>query len=179
LSTDTQITLEDDASKQSFWRDILLTRDECTSQKALRICDYWHELRGARSMPSRQDIDPVDIWALLPNVHLSEWHQNPDRVRYRVAGTELVASIGREISGRWLTDFHKDPSDIAETLALYRQVIARRAPIFGRTIGTMQRLGINSFEWVVCPLSDDDRVVTHFIGLEDYVSNKRYLGATG
>jgi hypothetical protein len=179
LSTDTEFTLDDDAPEHNFWRDIILTPDECTSQKARRVYDYWHQLRGTRSMPRRQDVDPVDLWSLLPNIHLSEWHRDPDRVRYRVAGTELVASIGREISGHWLTEFHTDPSDVAETLALYRQVIARRAPILGRTVGCQQRLGINAFEWVVCPLSDDDCTVTHFLGLEDYVSNRRYLGSSG
>jgi hypothetical protein len=164
---------------ESFWRDIILTRAECTSERVQRLHDYWQGLRGQRSMPARRDIDAVEIWKLLPNIHVSEWYQNPDRVRYRVAGTELVASIGREISGQWLTDFHLDPKDVTETMTLYRQVIARRVPIIGRTLGSMQRLGVASFEWIICPLSDDDRTVTHFIGLEDYVSNKRYLGAGG
>lgn len=161
-----------------FWHDILLSPAECTSQKVLRLVDYWTALLGERALPSRGDIDPTEIWTLLPNIHLSEWHENPDRVRYRVAGTELVAAIGHEISGQWLTDFHTDPQDVAETLALYREVIARRAPVIGRTLGSMQRLGVASFEWVLCPLSQDGEAITHFIGLEDYVSNRRYLGAT-
>jgi hypothetical protein len=176
LNTDPKILFGDDAP-ENFWRDIILTRTECTSEKVQRLHDYWQAVRGARSMPARGDIDAVEIFSLLPNIHVSEWHENPDRVRYRVAGTEIVASIGREISGRWLTDFHTDPSDLAETMTLYRQGIARRAPVIGRTLGSMQRLGVASFEWILCPLSEDDRVVTHFIGLEDYVSNKRYLGA--
>jgi len=176
LNTDTILPLGDDGP-ESFWRDIILTRDECTSEKVQRLHDYWLAVRGARSMPARRDIDAVQIWSLLPNIHVSEWHENPERVRYRVAGTEIVASIGREISGRWLTDFHTDPDDVAETMTLYRQVIARCAPIIGRTLGSMQRLGVDSFEWILCPLSEDDRSITHFIGLEDYVSNKRYLGS--
>jgi len=176
LNTDTKFTLSGE-EPDNFWRDIILTRAECTSEKVQRLYDYWQDLRGSRSMPARGDIDAVDVWLLLPNIHVSEWHENPDRVRYRVAGTELVASIGREISGHWLTDFHTDPNDIAETMTLYRQVIAKRAPIIGRTLGSMQRLGVESFEWILCPLSDDDRTITHFVGLEDYVSNRRYLGA--
>jgi hypothetical protein len=176
LNTDTKFLLEAEGP-ENFWRDIILTRAETTSQKVQRLHDYWHELRGARVMPARRDIDATEIWSLLPNIHVSEWFENPDRVRYRVAGTELVASIGREISGHWLTDFHTDPKDVAETMTLYRQVIARRAPIIGRTLGSMQRLGVDSFEWIICPLSENGRAVTHFIGLEDYVSNKRYLGA--
>jgi hypothetical protein len=176
LNTDTKFPLGDDGP-ESFWRDIILTRDECTSEKVQRLHDYWQVVRGARDMPARRDIDATQIWSLLPNIHVSEWHENPERVRYRVAGTEIVASIGREISGRWLTDFHTDPNDVAETMTLYRQVAAQRAPIIGRTLGSMQRLGVDSFEWILCPLSEDERSITHFIGLEDYVSNKRYLGA--
>jgi hypothetical protein len=176
LNTDARITFEGD-EPENFWRDIILTRAECTSLKVQRLHDYWQELRGGRAMPARGDVDAVEIFSLLPNIHVSEWHENPDRVRYRVAGTELVASIGREISGHWLTDFHTDPKDVAETMVLYRQVIDRRAPIIGRTLGSMQRLGVDSFEWILCPLSEDGQRVTHFIGLEDYVSNKRYLGA--
>ena len=179
LNSEPQITPDDGASGDSFWRDIRLAREECTSQKVLRLHDYWQSLRGARAMPARSEIDPVEIWPLVPYIHISEWHTNPDRVRYRLAGTEIVASIGREISGQWLTDFHTDSQDVAETMALYREVIAQRGPIFGRTLGSMQRLGVDSFEWIICPLSDDDVAVSHFIGLEDYVSNKRYLGATG
>lgn len=176
LNTDTQFTLEGDGP-ESFWRDVILTRAECTSQKVIRLHDYWQALRGDRAMPARNEIDAVEIWSLLPNIHVSEWHADPDRVRYRVAGTEIVASVGREISGQWLTEFHTNPKDVAETMTLYRQVIARRAPIIGRTLGSMQRLGVDSFEWILCPLSEDDRTVTHFLGLEDYVSIRRYLGA--
>ena len=179
MNTDTRSTQNDGGQDGGFWRDILLTPAECTSSKVLQLLDYWQALRGARAMPARRDIDPTAIWPLLPHIHLSEWYENPDRVRYRVAGTEVVASIGREISGHWLTDFHTDPRDVAETLALYRTVIARRAPVIGRTPGSMQRLGVQSFEWVICPLSEDGDTVTHFIGLEDYVSNKRYLGSAG
>jgi hypothetical protein len=175
LNTETNFPLGDEP--ESFWRDITLTRAECTSEKVMRLHDYWQELRAARAMPARRDIDAVQVWSLLPYIHVSEWHENPDRVRYRVAGTEVVASIGKEISGHWLTDFHTDPKDVDETMRLYRQVIAQRAPIMGRTLGSMQRLGVDSFEWILCPLSEDNSAVTHFIGLEDYVSNRRYLGA--
>lgn len=161
-----------------FWRDVLLTREECTSEKAKRLYGYWDSKRAGRKMPSRRDIDPTDIWPLLPNVHMSDWFTNPDRIRYRLAGTELVASIGREISGRWLAEFHTDPSDLNETLSLYRKVAQTKAPVFGSTIATNLRVGVDRFEWVLCPLSEDGEEVTNFIGLEDYISQRRYLGGT-
>ncbi|HVO02029.1 MAG TPA: PAS domain-containing protein [Candidatus Cybelea sp.] len=180
MNTRVEINLGPDGQpKQSFWHDIVVTKEECTSERAKRLAEYWDKLRGNRSMPGRKDIDPTEIWSLVPNIHVSEWYTNPERVRYRLAGTELVASIGREISGRWLNDLHEDPRDIEETLALYRRVVQNRAPVFGRSLSSSRRLGVDSFEWVICPLSDDDKEVTHFIGLEDYVSKRRYLSGRG
>ncbi len=39
-----------------------------------------------------------------------------------------------------------------------------RAPVLGRTDGTQMRLGVNSYEWVICPLSDDAERVSVFCG---------------
>jgi hypothetical protein len=163
-------------SKGRFWRDVIVAKEQCTSEKAKRLYDYWESKRQGRKMPSRRDIDPTDIWSLLPNVHLSDWFTNPDRIRYRLAGTELVATIGREISGRWLAEFHTDPTDLQETLSLYRKVAASKEPVFGSTIATNLRVGVDHFEWVLCPLAESGDEVTSFIGLEDYISQRRYLG---
>lgn len=176
LNTGTKIQREVDGPEENFWSDIDLTYEECTSSRVRQLHDYWQSLRRGRSIPARDDIDPVAIWSLLPNVHLSEWHHDPDRVRCRLAGTEIVAALGFEIRGRWLHEFHKDPKDLAETIALFRRVEARRAPVIGRTFDASGRLGVDTFEWILCPLGDDDGPVTHFVGLEDYVSAKRYLG---
>lgn len=154
-----------------------ITPDECRSDKVRRLLQYWQQIRNGRQMPRREDIDPTLIWPLLKNVFLNEWHTRPDRLYYRIAGTELVAALGFEIRGKWLTDLYSDQADVDRTLALYRTVIETRAPIFGRTEGTQLRLGASSFEWVICPLSDDGEQVTHFVGLEDYVSPRPYLGA--
>jgi len=178
LNSNVEMMLEGDAQKDNFWRDVYITVEECTSEKVLRLYNYWRDACGSRSLPERADIDPVAIWSLLPNIHLSEWHSDPDRVRCRVAGTEIVATLGFEIGGRWLEEYHTDPKDLAETIALFRKVNDQRAPVIGRTLGAHSRLGVHAFEWILCPLGHVDGAVTHFIGLEDYVSNRRYLGSS-
>ncbi|HVO02024.1 MAG TPA: PAS domain-containing protein [Candidatus Cybelea sp.] len=154
-----------------------ISLDECTSDKVRRLLNYWQRIRGDRAMPRRQDVDPAAIWPLLKNVFMNEWHTKPDRLHYRIAGTELVAAMGFEIRGKWLTDLYHDPADVERTLTLYRKVVDGCAPVLGRTEGTQLRLGVETFEWVICPLSDDGTHVTHFIGLEDYVATRPYLGA--
>lgn len=150
---------------------------QCTSDKVHRLLKYWQEICAGCAMPRRQDVDPAAIAPLLKNVFMNEWHSPPDRLHYRIAGTELVAAMGFEIRGKWLTDLYRDQADIDRTLSLYRRVVDARAPVLGRTEGTRLRLGVEVFEWVICPLSDDGTRVTHFIGLEDYVAIRPYLGA--
>jgi hypothetical protein len=154
-----------------------ITLEECRSGKVRRLLDYWHEIRADRAMPRRQDVDPTMIWPLLKNVMMTEWHVDPDRLYYRIGGTELVSALGFELRGKWLGDVYSDPDDIARTLMLYRRVADGRVPVLGRTDGTHMRLGAKTYEWIICPLSDDGTRVTHFIALEDYVSLRPYLGA--
>ena len=93
-----------------------------------------------------------------------------------IAGTELVATAGQEFRGRWLSEITPNEPDLEQVMTLYYRVIATRVPIFGRTDSSTLRLGVEFFEWVLCPLSEDGQTVTHFFGLEDYVSTRRYLG---
>jgi hypothetical protein len=164
------------AAERLVGRDVIIAPEECTSTRVLGLYDYWQRTRGDRLMPRRQDIDPVEIWSLLPYIHMSEWHTNPDGVFFRIAGTEIVATAGHEYRGRWLSDILAGTSDIDQIMPLYYKVVATKVPIFGRTDSSTVRLGVEFFEWVLCPLSDDGKNVTHFIGLEDYVSTRRYLG---
>jgi hypothetical protein len=150
--------------------------EDCRSEKVRALHTYWNKLRGTRLMPRREEVDATEIWPLLKNVFMNEWHRDPDRLYYRIAGTELVAAMGFEVRGKWLTDLYQDQVDIDRSLSLYRRVVNGRIPILGRTDGTQLRHGAEAFEWVICPLSDNGEAVTHFIGLEDYVSRRRYLG---
>jgi len=150
--------------------------EDCRSEKVLALLAYWNKLRGQRPMPRRDEVDAIEIWPLLKNVFLNEWHRDPERLYYRIAGTELVAAMGFEVRGKWLTDLYQDQVDIDRSLGLYRRVVDGRVPVLGRADGTQLRHGAEAFEWVICPLSDDGEAVTHFIGLEDYVSRRRYLG---
>lgn len=169
--------LPEPLGSQKAGRYHFITLEECRSDKVRRLLDYWRQISGDRLMPRRQDVDPTMIWPLLKNIMMTEWHRDPDRLFYRIGGTEVVAALGVELRGKWVSELYPDREDVDRTLRLYRKVVDARAPVLGRTDGTHMRLGTKSFEWVICPLSDDGAQVTHFIGLEDYVSPRPYLGA--
>jgi len=75
---------------------ILMSFVECLDDPAQRqMYDYWRGKRAARRMPSRRDIDPVDIPRLLPNILISEIVAGPAgvRYRYRLAGTTVARAL--------------------------------------------------------------------------------------
>ena len=167
----------DPLGSQKAGRYNFISPDECGSEKVHRLLSYWNRIRGDRPMPRRQDIDPTLIWTLLKNIMVTEWHSDPDRLFYRISGTEVVAALGIELGGKWVSEVYPDKEDVDRTLKLYRRVADARVPVLGRTDGTHMRLGASTYEWVICPLSEDGERVTHFIGLEDYVARQPYLGA--
>jgi hypothetical protein len=73
-----------------------------------KLFDYWIEKKGDRIAPTRAEIDPGEIRALLPNVFLVERVGEPPRYRYRLVGTTVVKEFGEEITGRYLDEVDFD-----------------------------------------------------------------------
>lgn len=90
---------------------------------------YWDERRGGRAMPSRADIDPVDIPDLLPFVILIDIVPPDGRLRIRLAGTEVCNRFGMDYTGQFLDDI--DFSDVREKiLADYGHATQANEPYF-------------------------------------------------
>ena len=71
-----------------------------TSQQ---LYTYWNELRGGRLAPRRFEVEPSAIAAILPDTFILE---RADRLEYafRLAGTRICETFGREFRGRNLLD---------------------------------------------------------------------------
>jgi hypothetical protein len=63
---------------------------------------YWRELRGARRLPVRTEVEPARIDAILPQSFILE-HVAPGIARIRVAGQALAAVAGHDLRGMPLT----------------------------------------------------------------------------
>ena len=76
-------------------------RGELGDPDLVRFYDYWLSLCRGRPMPSRKDIDPLQIPpAYLPNLMLIDVLHNPRRYKYRLIGTHVVAASGEDRTGR-------------------------------------------------------------------------------
>jgi hypothetical protein len=123
-----------------------------------RLYQYWLEKRGARSMPSRTDIDPLDIRFAIGNVILIDvLDGEPPQFRIRLHGTNLAEHLRYDLTGKMLDDMPQ-----AEYRNLSRQsftqVAVTKQPSHAHrdlVLDNRQR----RYETIVLPLSSDgDRV---------------------
>ncbi|MBP7670030.1 MAG: PAS domain-containing protein [Ferrovibrio sp.] len=74
-----------------------------------RLLAYWCERRGARAMPQRVDLDPLDFRYMLGSIVLVDVESDPGgdghRFRFRLVGVHVVEHAGRDLTGRYLEDY--------------------------------------------------------------------------
>ena len=75
------------------------------------LYDYWRSvapdgrLPGGR-LPGRQHVVAEDIARLWSRSWMLDVFRDPLRYRYRLCGTEMVRSLGREVTGAWADVIH-------------------------------------------------------------------------
>lgn len=65
---------------------------------SIQLFHYWDRLRNGRRAPKRTEIEPSDIKSLLADTFILEEDGRKEAV-FRLAGTRLCATYGRELKG--------------------------------------------------------------------------------
>ena len=136
------------------------------SENLEKLYIYWHSKLDGREMPSRDDLDPVEIPSLLPYVALIEVHWTPRRFFWRLIGTHITNALGYDTTGFYFDDKYSGQA-LIDLMAVYERVVDRRGPIrhFGKPTFAEKTFG--QYESTHFPLSDDgDRVEMILVGLE-------------
>jgi hypothetical protein len=126
-----------------------------------RLLAYWERRRGERPMPSRSDIDPIDLKFMLDRIALTEVHENPRRYRLRLVGGFWHRLLGFEATGMWLQDW-PHAGQKAMTVSFYGALIAGRVPRFTRRDGVVDDQ-VLSYEIMLLPLSDDGERISMIV----------------
>ena len=131
-------------------------------ERLRKIHEYW-QARARRGLPSRADIDPLDVPALLPFICLIDVIDSPRDFRFRLAGTHLTERIGMELTGRRIGEVFP-PAFRAEVHYHWNSCIERRAPLAGS--GKLWVPGREHVGWegIVLPLSPDNDGVNMLLG---------------
>lgn len=81
------------------------TVDDLPNSILRNIYQYWINIKGERSMPSRADLNPADIVKLLPHINLIDVEHETGRYKMRLIGTETVKAMGLDVTGKYLDEF--------------------------------------------------------------------------
>jgi hypothetical protein len=131
-----------------------------------RVLAYWREKKAARELPSRADIDPLEIAKSLPRVMMVEVSHNPPEFRYRLAGTGLFAMHGEELTGKLARDL--EPPEFGALIhGHYSEAVARRAPMLHVIELTVDSL-TTSYARIILPLSSDGQVIDRLLTVETH-----------
>jgi hypothetical protein len=126
---------------------------------------YWRACAQSRPIPSRYDIDPVDIPHLLPGLSLLDAGEELEALRYRLAGTRVREIYGTEITGRTVFDTglqHKRDY----WRSVYRKVIGEGTPMQGAVRGPVTGRDHLLLIWMRLPLSGLSGSVERVLGYD-------------
>lgn len=123
---------------------------------------YWNEKRAGRPLPSRADIDPLELKPVLGNIVLidvvpSDQHEHGRRFRYRLFGTEFVFYHGTDLTGHWLDEI-PNTGFRDSLIAMYNAVVddgAKRMVSYDYMLESRR----HRFQAVILPLSSDGQTI--------------------
>lgn len=139
-------------------------KTSCINEGMRRIYDYWESHRKDGRLPRREDIDPSDMTDLLPRIFLVDVEENPRRYRVRLAGTQVVACFGVDMTGKTIDSLDLG-DDAASILKLYDKAVDNGEPTYDRHRYWTESYGQHlNYERLLLPLSSDGTHVDKLLG---------------
>lgn len=126
---------------------------------------YWSDKKGARGLPGRKDIDPLEMKDWLGNLMLIEFPGDITTYRIRLDGTNLEHYYGSRRTGRGIeTLTSEEERDLI--MEQYRPVIDEKQPAYIES-DFINSDGVFSRQAkLILPLSSDgDRVDMVLVGI--------------
>jgi hypothetical protein len=144
-------------------------------QRTLQILyTYWNGLRAGRVAPSRLEIDPSRIGAILPEIFLLE-RVDAATYCYRLAGTRLCEIFGSELRGTNMLDgwAATDRAVLARDLTLICEQGAAIHLVMEASADSVRRVQL---ETVLLPLMHAENAIGRVIGAMSPISPPHWLG---
>ena len=130
---------------------------------------YWQGKCSDRPMPSRADIDPVEMRRWLPGTFLADVFFEPATGRptdilFRVAGTRVGDLYGMELTNRKLSEVDMDGFRY-HAFANYRDAIEQQQPKYSLSRYVDDDGKPHRYELLLMPLSRDGRACDMLLGV--------------
>jgi hypothetical protein len=131
--------------------------EDIAAPRLRRLYDWWRAHHVAGKLPSRRQIDPLDLTFLLGNLMIIDVAHDPLRFRFRLIGTELVDRMRRDWSGKPL-DTYPDVEFRDHLQRVYEDVVRGRVPV-ANTRSLLVDGRSYRYDGLILPLSTDGAVI--------------------
>ena len=149
-----------------------ITLDQLENGLTRTAAQYWRMLRGAHELPSRNQLVPRDMRAILRNVVLLRVIDGGRDYEYRIVGDMFAWAYGVDFSGKHLSEVEAGaPEHGSRMRGMYEHVRATAAPlaIQGWVGSEHPDSKFVYYETALLPLGDDGRTVDHILVTSFYV----------
>ena len=131
-----------------------------------RFCQYWLAACPPGRLPGRQHIAPEEIPSLWSRMWMLDVCREPLRYRYRLCGTEMVRSLGREVTGAWLDEAHPELVANPQSRERFRYIVEQGQPTWRRGAPLWMRDPEHrTIETCIVPLAADGETVDKILGI--------------
>ena len=140
------------------------------NKKMAQFYRYWTEKCHDGRLPSRGDIDPIDIPTILPSILLLDVERHPDgdmRFRVRLFGSEHVDFNGADFTGRYIDEI-LSPDDIGIVHDAYRSIVETHEPHYWHTHVRMVGCEHRHSHRLMLPLATDGKTVDMLVGVFEF-----------
>jgi hypothetical protein len=141
---------------------------------SITLFHYWNRLRDGRAAPKRSEVEPADIKSLLADTFILERDTRGQAV-FRLAGTRLCASYGRELKGFSFPSLWRE-KDQRLVSRLVHGVFEQKSVVLIAYEGFSRNGRSNKFELLALPL-DGGVENPRCLGVISAVEKPFWLGA--
>ena len=123
-----------------------------------RLYDYWTGKCKGRVLPSRADIDPLEMKEWLGNLLLAEFFGGVENYRVRIDGSNLIGFGGKDRTGKG-SEVLTSPEERNLIIAQYKPVLDTGQPAYFETRFLNSEGRYLREQKLLLPLSDDGATV--------------------
>jgi len=131
----------------------------------LRLIACWNEIRGARAMPTRAELNPFVLRASLRFTQLFDILDGGRDFRFRVFGSGIAEVSGLQVTGKCLSELEHDQMRTRIVASLCRVMETRAPARMTAEHCALEHLAHRQLETVWLPLGDDTGITQVLSGV--------------
>ncbi|WP_282608911.1 PAS domain-containing protein [Pelagibius sp. Alg239-R121] len=140
-------------------------RDTIKPEPLIRLYDYWLSKSAQGRIPSRAQIDPLDVPDLLSIIFLIDVIESGDEpeFRFRLVGSKITEVVGSDPTGRSFSAFY-DEANLGPMTEIYNEVTRSGEPFVNNSTAPFSDKDYVRLARLLLPLSESGSRVDMILG---------------